>query len=426
MNDLRLHGIRLLVARVSIIGFVALVLVVYLQSIASRAVQLTTLAIQHQRTLNQWGLRLDALTDYVVTLDHSMFFGCFLLATFIVWVRARDRMTTFVALLLVAYGFAVVRPADALAMVSPALHRLMDLVRGIGYVTILFFTYLFPNGRFVPRWTMFFAMVWTVWTVGYVIWNDSWLNPDLWSDAIRVPVFLLFFSTGIYAQIYRYRYVSDLAQRQQTKWIVLGLVTTLAGYTIFVGTPLVVPAVREAGPAQLTYIFLGVPLLYLSALCFPATLTTAILRYRLWDIDIVISRTLIYSTLTVLLALLYLISVIGLQQIFRSLTGQEYDLAVILSTLVIAALFNPLRRRIQDNIDRRFNRHKYNAQQVLARFSATVRERIELDQLTSELLNVVNETMQPTSTRVWLKPIDKRSLSQSQEEKHNARDSNRP
>jgi hypothetical protein len=123
----------------------------------------------------------------------------------------------------------------------------------------------------------------------------------------------------------------------------------------------------------------------------------------LWDIDIIIRRTMIYSIITATLGLVYFSAVIVLQQIFRSLTGAGDDLAIIVSTLAIAALFNPLRHRVQDIIDHRFYRRKYDAHQVLARFAATARDEVELEKLTGELLNVVNETMQPTSVSLWLK-----------------------
>ena len=147
----------------------------------------------------------------------------------------------------------------------------------------------------------------------------------------------------------------------------------------------------------------------LTILALPAALTIAILRYRLWDIDILIRRTLIYSTITALLALFYFGAVIALQQLFRLLTGAGDDLAIIISTLALYAVFNPLRRRVQDAIDQRFFRRKYDAQQVLARFAATARDEVELEKLTGELLNVVNETMQPKSISLWLKH-DKRSV----------------
>jgi hypothetical protein len=160
--------------------------------------------------------------------------------------------------------------------------------------------------------------------------------------------------------VYRYRRASDPVQRQQTKWVVFGIVVSFGGYLALVvlqgltvgfdGTrshPLTVMLIQTA----ITALFLGIPL----------SIGVAVLRSGLWDVDVVINRALVYGSLTLTLALVYLGGVVGLQYAFRALTGSETQLAVVASTLAIAALFVPLRRRVQAFIDRRFYRRKYDA-----------------------------------------------------------------
>jgi hypothetical protein len=143
-----------------------------------------------------------------------------------------------------------------------------------------------------------------------------------------------------------------------------------------------------------------------SLLGLPVFTGIAILKYRLYDIDFLINRTLVYGALTTILALVYFGGVATLQAILQTFTGQEQlpQLAIVVSTLVIAALFSPLRRRIQDHIDRRFYRRKYDAAKTLEAFNARLRDETELDALSGDVVGVVRQTMQPTHVTLWLRP----------------------
>jgi hypothetical protein len=230
-------------------------------------------------------------------------------------------------------------------------------------------------------------------------------------------VLLIWPGAGLLAQIYRYTHVSSPIQRQQTKWALLGLTAAMLGPLAYFLPFVILPSLsgpmipnilyQRVGASFFTLSFLvrlsGLTLLTFILLLFPLSLAIAILRYHLWAIDILINRALVYGALTGALGLVYLSSVVLLQGVFRILTGQDSQLAIIVSTLAIAALFNPLRRRLQSLIDRRFYRHKYDAAQTLVAFSATLRDEVDLDKLTAELLAAIEETMQPTHASLWLR-----------------------
>ena len=184
-------------------------------------------------------------------------------------------------------------------------------------------------------------------------------------------------------------------ERLQMKWLVYSAVVIIALIVIqlLLGVP-------ESHPEIMWYFMLISPALLALAVGL------AILRFRLFDIDIIIRRTLQYTLLTGLLAFVYFGLVVSLQNIYRSFSNQQSPLIIVISTLVIAALFNPLRIRIQDFIDRRFYRKKYNAEKALADFASAARDEVEIDKLTGALLDVMEETLQPETAVLWINKID--------------------
>ena len=266
---------------------------------------------------------------------------------------------------------------------------------------IVFLLLLFPNGQLPSRrWRPFAWLSVAVISFG-VIWS-SVISPDVRFDAPPSPVQLLVLGLGLVAaaSVIVGRRGARGVERQQIKWLLY------AGTIWFVGALLKI-VITYFAPAEASLgLWVGYLLLAVGGLGGPTAIGIAILRYRLYEIDTLINRTLVYGALTASLAAVYFGGVAVTQTIFGVATGQGQlpQLAIVVSTLIIAALFNPLRHRIQGFIDRRFYRRKYDAALTLEVFSAKLRDETDLETLNEELVSVVRETMQPTHVSLWLRP----------------------
>jgi hypothetical protein len=263
---------------------------------------------------------------------------------------------------------------------------------------------LFPDGRFVPRWAWLLLVVWVVWWAGYNVGNS--INSQFGWLAIYYPIGYL---CALAIQIYRYRRTSSVRQQQQTKWVVLGfavaLLTNILYWIIvpFIIAPLAL-GIPEAALTRTVYYTAGAPIEELAWLALPVSVAIAIQRYQLFDVDVLIRRTLVYTTLTAILAAVYFAVIIGAQAAVGTVDRLASHSPIILvgSTLLIAGLFTPLRRGIQSVIDRRFYRSKYNAARTLEAFAGNLRTDLDLSELRAHLLAVVQETMEPESMSLWL------------------------
>ena len=351
------------------------------------------LTVEGARTLQQIGISPEFFAAYVgVGLSTVVTLVFFAVAAVIFWRRSEDRMALFASSTLLLFGGAAI---NDVAGAHPAFWFPSHLLNYVGQVSFGIFFYLFPDGRFVPRWTRWLAVASALLFVPDVFFEDSSLA------ALSEPLFFVFILSLVFAQVYRYRRVSAPAQRQQTKWVVFGFSAALAGFVATIVLYEYVPAIGSDGPLGE---MVGETLVYGFLLLIPLSIGVAILRSRLYDIDVLINRALVYGSLTVALALAYLGSVVALQYGFRAISGGTSQLAVVASTLVIAALFNPLRRRVQGVVDRRFYRRKYDAAKTLEAFSVRLRDETQLDTLSEDLVGVVTRTVQPAHASLWLRP----------------------
>jgi hypothetical protein len=282
--------------------------------------------------------------------------------------------------------------------------------RGIGWFLIVtFLLLLFPAGRLPsPRWR---PVLWGA--VGFVVLFtiSSWLSPQtnevritsvsnpwgleyesmgLLYGLLNITFPLLIVACGI-AVIVRFRR-SRGDERQQLKWFAYAVAVMTVVFVIWF-------ALALAGLVAPSSVMYDVPLIGL-----PVATGIAILKHRLYDIDVIINRTLVYGSLTAALVALYFGAIVVLQRVFVLLTGQQSTVAVVASTLLIAAMFTPLKRYIQGFIDRSFYRSKYDSRKTLEAFSSRLRDETDLKAVSDDLVGVVRETLQPAHVSLWLRP----------------------
>ena len=353
-----------------------------------------------------------------------------------------QRPTNTVGWLLLAVGVGTAITSFSAAYVQHALlinadsqlaTRYIDLAGDLMWPINIFLgimlLFLFPDGRALsPRWrlaTWAFFLDLALMTLAQAVTpgpleaNNQVGNPLGVAGAKSVSTLVinygqallfLFLPLAILSLVLRYRRASD-AGRQQIKWFVFG--STIMGI-VAVGGGLAASFI-SSDPNDPLASGVGNATFALGILALPIGVGVGALRYRLYDIDVIINRTLVYGLLTAILGALYVSLVIGLGDLLRffSERASQNSFVIVLSTLAIAALFQPLRRRLQSTIDQRFYRRKYDAARTLQAFGASLRQEVEMDELSARLLDVVEETMQPARVSLWLRPAPARSESLS-------------
>lgn len=406
----RLNGGRLVVTWVLWVVLALLCLVNFVGSIptyllavhgfcvpgACLAGQPTTATAQ---TLRQLGFSVGAyaaLSVGLVCVNALVYCGA---AVIIVWRRPSDWMALLVSSMLVTQGLYennfLQGPFDN--QTSPW-HVVGLAIAYISPVQVLVVCALFPNGKFVFRW-----VGWTLLALCLIDVAPNFFPTMSFGNLIESLFVLSAFPLVAGSMIYRYRHASTPAEQQQTKWVVFGLLVVFIAFMAwFIPQLILFGSLSQPGTI---YDLIGHPLFTFASLSIPICLTIAILRYRLWDIDVIIHKALVYGSLTLLLTAVYVGLIIGLESLAQFIVGRHGNEPVVLviSTLAIAALFQPARGRIQRVIDRRFYRRKYNTDQTLANFGAMVRNEVDLNRLCEQLIAVVNETMPSAHISLWLR-----------------------
>ncbi|HLY25731.1 MAG TPA: hypothetical protein VKQ72_05285 [Aggregatilineales bacterium] len=339
------------------------------------------------------GISDDAILLYRTILDLLLVLGFWIVAIIIYWRRSSDWMAIFVSATLFMMGLIMTSIPATLELAAPQALSTINSDQLLGFGCFLTFLFLFPDGRFVPRWTAIVTIVW-------VLWLLSWhFLPGVYPLAIRGAVatrqFIIivpWFFIGIIAQVYRRFQTQSDEERQQTRWVAFGFVCAFIGIAItFSYNILIAPHLPAHRFTTLLLGFVVTAFFTVGVLCVPITLAISILRYRLWQIESFVSRTIVYTLLTGTVAVVFVVLSQGFQLIAKALGGNDTDtltteIVTAAASAVTALAFPPIKDRFQKIIDRRFYREKVNPHELVAAFSREIHQLPDAPSLFGTLL----------------------------------------
>ncbi|MDP9380295.1 MAG: GAF domain-containing sensor histidine kinase [Chloroflexota bacterium] len=314
------------------------------------------------------------------------------------WRKPDDRAALFFSLTLVVFGAIWPNTLDSLANVHPALGPPSKALSTWGFASFFLLFCLFPDGRFVPRWTRWTAAVLVIQLVLAEHFPDFPLGADNWPAILSIPLYVGLLGSVIVAPVYRYRRASGPMQRQQLKWVTYSLVMALVSF-VGVGSLSGVPVLNEPGVPAALYALSGPIAFGMVFMLVPASVGIAVLRYRLWDIDPIINRTLVYGALTAIVVGLYVLTVGYLGAIFQTDTNLLFSLA---ATGLIAVLFQPLRERLQRGVNRLMYGERDEPYRVLSRLGQRLEAALVPDVVLPTVVETVREALKLPYTAISL------------------------
>jgi signal transduction histidine kinase len=413
--DTRLRGIWLALARLAWAAMAGLALLLFVLGIPARYDHVRNLSGDDaiptgwtpaaiRAALAQLGLSTDFRAIYFVALAVLVAVGASVVAVALLWRKSDDGLALFVSLFLLTLGVWPTGVLPALVVSHPEWWLPYQVMQAFVLIGFLYFCLLFPDGRFVPRWSRGVAFVWSLLVIGSVAPLATNLTP--WLSPLLLAVG---WSAAALAQVYRYRRVSGPVERQQTKWVVFGIAGVVLTLLVFVAfLPTLVPALYQ--PTALGVLFEMVAFgvgLFGAFLFLPLSVGIALLRYRLWDIDLVLSRTVVYGALTVGVLALSALLVGGLSALFQA-SGN--GLITLLATGLVAALLFPLRTRMQRGVNRLIYGQRDEPLKVLARLGRRLEATLAADAVFPQLVETVTQALKLPYTAILLKEASEFSV----------------
>ena len=312
------------------------------------ALQLTPEGLQALNELG-WPVGGYAVFQLIQVIAIAIVYG--VVSILIFRARPNDPFAIFVAVTLLLFGVFMSEHITVIGTVHPALKVVAGFAPVTGLISLAILFYLFPDGRFVPRWTRWAALAWVSVPVAVLISAIFWeYTPTV--ELVIASVLLLLALTCLIAPIYRYVKVANRIQRQQTKWVMFGFLQLLVVMVGFVEMlPRFMPQVDMAGTLPYTFNNL---VQVVSLIVLPITIGLALLRYRLWDVDLIINRSLVYVPLTSILAVIYTTSLTVSQKLFTTISGEQSPAVIIFTTIILTTTFTPIRNWLQNVVDHYF------------------------------------------------------------------------
>lgn len=347
------------------------------------------------------GISPTAYALYFTLLDSLIFIGFTLPALIIYRKKSADWLGMFVSLTLILIAVNNTGEMPALISNHPQWWWINRPISQLFYVAFFLLLFIFPDGKFVPTWTRTVGVFSLLWSglnflpVPYRSWPV--IAFPLTVIGIILPII------GIYAQTYRYRKVSTQQERQQTKWVIFGLTLATLGLYAYMIPQMILNQLQQPSPVTFTYRLIGQTLFQLTLLAVPVTFMISMLRYRLYDIDLIINRTLVYVPLTAILAGQYSASISLSQRLFIAFTGQKSDTAIVLTTLFLASVFTPLKNFLQSKVDKYFKENP-DPHKQLEGFARQFEKRVfpvETAVVARQLLEAAFRAFDPTSAAVY-------------------------
>ncbi len=322
--------------------------------------------------------------------------------------RPDDPVALLVALWIWTFGLLFNERPDLLAATHPGWWLPVQVVKVVAGLSLFLACYLFPDGRFVPRWTRWIVAVVGVEIGASFFFPGSSLAPGRWMPSwLGLPVFLALLGSFVFAQVYRYRRVSNPAQRQQTKWVIFGVVCTLAAFMAYVLVPhLLFPSLYQPGRAGVIWALASPPIFGAILALMPLSIGLAVLRSRLWSIDILINRTLVYGGLTASVVALYVL-VVG---VLGALLQARGNLAIsLLGAGLVAVLFQPIRERLQRSVNRLMYGERDDPYAVISRLDQRLEASLAPDAVLPAIVHTVREALKVPYAAITLATGGERS-----------------